>query len=174
MSFKPPRADAGWQPGSTVFTPPTSAYGSGPYVVPPRAAASPAGWWARVSASFLDWLVVLGAALAVGLPAGATLGGNTGYDMGTLVYVAMALLYPPVMLAAGGGQTLGKRVVGIAVINADGAPIGFGRAFLRETVIKLAFAIVWPIALINYLWPLWQPANRALHDLLAGTRVVDR
>jgi uncharacterized RDD family membrane protein YckC len=41
------------------------------------------------------------------------------------------------------GQTLGKKVPGVRVVNVDGRPIGFGRAFVT------------------------------LHDLGAGTLVVD-
>jgi uncharacterized RDD family membrane protein YckC len=36
--------------------------------------------------------------------------------------------------------------------------------------IPLPFAI--PAVLANFLWPLWDPQNRAIHDMLAGTRVV--
>jgi uncharacterized RDD family membrane protein YckC len=174
--FNPPRADAGGQPGSTAFTPPTSAYGSAPYVVPHGAGAAhrPAGWWARVGATILDAIVMVLAALVVGLPVAAAAGGDAGYAAGTLVYVAAVLFYAPVMLAAAGGQTLGKRAAGVAVINADGTSIGFGRAFVRETLIKLGFGIVWPVGLLDDLWPLWQRENRALHDLTIRTRVVSR
>jgi uncharacterized RDD family membrane protein YckC len=35
----------------------------------------------------------------------------------------------------------------------------------------MAFAFVLPYV-VDVLWPLWHRENRALHDLTAGTRVV--
>ncbi|MGH8734499.1 MAG: hypothetical protein ACREVB_12495, partial [Burkholderiales bacterium] len=57
-------------------------------------------------------------------------------------------------------------------------PMSFTRAAWREVGVKtvllgaipLPFTI--PAFLADYLWPLWDPENRAIHDMLAGTRVV--
>jgi uncharacterized RDD family membrane protein YckC len=83
-------------------------------------------------------------------------------------------LYAPLMLAFGGGQTLGKRAVGIRVELADGRPIGLGRALARELLVKaLLFGVIPFVGFIDVLWPLWDGDNRALHDIVCGSRVVD-
>jgi uncharacterized RDD family membrane protein YckC len=39
-------------------------------------------------------------------------------------------------------------------------------------VTKILFGYTGILWLIDVLWPLWQAENKALHDLIAGTRVV--
>jgi len=57
------------------------------------------------------------------------------------------------------------------VLRADGAPIDVGRATGRE-VVKAIFALTGILYVISALWAVWHPGNKALHDLIAGTRVV--
>ncbi len=78
------------------------------------------------------------------------------------------------------GQTPGKQIVGIRVIRDDGSPSGWGYTFLREFVIKfllvgfLTEATFGIARLVDYLWPLWDRAEKmqTLHDKLLGTLVV--
>ena len=78
------------------------------------------------------------------------------------------------------GQTPGKQIVGIRVIRDDGSPSGWGYTFLREFVIKfllvgfLTEATFGIARLVDYLWPLWDRAEKmqTLHDKLLGTIVV--
>jgi uncharacterized RDD family membrane protein YckC len=57
--------------------------------------------------------------------------------------------------------------------------VTFGFALLREFVVEfllfqvlgsLLFGIPW---LINVLWPLWDSENRALHDMIVKSHVVE-
>ncbi len=98
---------------------------------------------------------------------------------------------------AGNGQTLSKELLGIRVVRTDGAPVRLGTVAVRHWLIKyILFGVVPFIALyaftlsnavgvgalvmtvlylgtlLNYLWPLWDKENRALHDMAASTRVV--
>lgn len=56
--------------------------------------------------------------------------------------------------------------------------MSFGRAALREIVMKgvvFGFGGAFTAGLagvLDLLWPLWDPERRALHDMLAATRVV--
>ena len=50
---------------------------------------------------------------------------------------------------------------------AAGTTIGI-RVLLRFVVSP----VVWLFALLDALWPLWQPRRQALHDLAAKTQVV--
>ena len=84
------------------------------------------------------------------------------------------------LIALGRGQTPGKQIVGIRVIKDNGEPSGWGYTFLREFVIKLLLVgflsdATFGIArLVDYLWPLWDRAEKmqTLHDKLLGTIVV--
>ncbi len=69
------------------------------------------------------------------------------------------------------GQTFGKQAVGIRVKRDTGNEIGFWYSALREILVK---GILGPLTLfIDYLWPLWDKRNQALHDKVVGTFVVD-
>jgi hypothetical protein len=52
--------------------------------------------------------------------------------------------------------------------------MGVKRALLREVAIKwgLTLLTLGLFAIVDVLWPLWDEQNRALHDLLARTRVI--
>jgi uncharacterized RDD family membrane protein YckC len=77
------------------------------------------------------------------------------------------------------GQTFGKQLVGIRVVRTNGRPVDFATAALREAGIKvLALGIassIIPIIpfLVDYLWPLFDDENQAVHDIIASTRVVE-
>jgi uncharacterized RDD family membrane protein YckC len=150
---------------------------------PPVSAPTPAGWWHRVGAAILDSIIVgvLGAIL------GGVIAEMTGADedAGTAIaaaagIVVTGLYYGPLMARGGSrnGQTWGKQAVGIRVVRADRAPIQLGFALLREVVVKMllfgyaALVTLYLATILNYLWPLWEPQNRALHDRIVRTRVV--
>lgn len=101
--------------------------------------------------------------------------------VGVLAFFVVSLLYAPFFMQRDGernGQTLGKQWVGIRVVRVDGQPFGWGAALLRELAIKqLLFGVVGGFflsipTLLDWLWPLWDDENRALHDMVASTRVV--
>jgi uncharacterized RDD family membrane protein YckC len=101
--------------------------------------------------------------------------------VGVLAFFVVSLLYASFFMQRDGehnGQTLGKQWVGVRVIRVDGQPFGWGGALLRELAIKqLLFGMVGGLFLsiptvLDWLWPLWDDENRALHDMVASTRVV--
>ncbi len=67
------------------------------------------------------------------------------------------------------GQTLGKRLLGIKVVDAEGEPPGWGRAAMRELVGKFLSGLSLGL---GFLVALFHPKRRALHDLVGGTWVV--
>jgi uncharacterized RDD family membrane protein YckC len=68
-----------------------------------------------------------------------------------------------------GGQTLGKMMAGIRVVQSDSdASLDLGHAFLR-TVMWVVLAV--PVGL-GFLSALFSRHHRGLHDRFAGTRVV--
>ena len=151
-----------------------------------------ASWWSRVGAAVIDGIVIgvmaLVLIIAVGAIAGtgfllSDLAGIIGLLLGILIggtaFTVAALLYAPLMMAKTNGRTLGRMVTGIRVVRANGKPMDFGWAFLREVVVKgLLFgtvinAVTFGLAsLLDVLWPLWDEENRALHDFVVDTRVI--
>jgi uncharacterized RDD family membrane protein YckC len=66
------------------------------------------------------------------------------------------------------GATPGKTMVGLRIVRADGSPLGYSGAFRRycaELVSALPF-------FLGYFMVAFSPGNLALHDVIAGTRVV--
>jgi uncharacterized RDD family membrane protein YckC len=160
----------------------------------------------RALAAFVDWLLLsifpaLGLLGALSWGAGTlsralssgdlrlTSGLGGGSDRAALLLVAgsaiatlLGVLYQWFGLAVR-GQTLGKRLFGIQIVDDCGAPAGFFRALLlRVWVFGILAAIVqlllqraggWiglGLALANVL-PIFGPRRRCLHDYLAGTQV---
>jgi uncharacterized RDD family membrane protein YckC len=143
--------------------------------IPPPATEAPragdaATWGSRVGATLLDNILIL-VVVVLGFIVLAIGGGLLGPNELRIVLAVFGLLYAILMLAYHGGQTVGKEVVHVRVVAEDGSPVGLGRAAGRE-LLKAFFTILVLPYLLDVLWPLWQPENRALHDLAAGTRVV--
>ena len=152
------------------------------------------GWWRRVGATLIDGLLVTIVFVPLLLIAFAIFGlsfdedGNASgigiavsgfaFLMLILLWLVVSLVYAPYFMAKWDGATPGKKATGIRVVRADGQPMTFGTAALREVVIKqFLFNFVGQFTLglatlVNVLWPLWDSENRALHDLIINTRVV--
>jgi uncharacterized RDD family membrane protein YckC len=160
---------------------------------PPPAQPEEAGyasWGSRCAAQVIDWLVLLVPSAFVGLLVIGALVGNDNHPSGLLVLgttaavlvavLIVAIFYGPLLMRRDGphnGQTWGMQAVGIRVVRDSGEPFGFGTAAVREIVLKglgVGFAcFVIPVLpfFVNYLWPLWDDENRALHDMGADTHV---
>ncbi len=151
-----------------------------------------ATWLSRVGAQLIDGLIIGVGALVLFVPIGAALGvagasnSNTGIGaaiVGLLFWVVcvtvVAFLYAPVLMARTNGKTLGRMAMNIRVVRTSGEPVTFGFAMVREVVVKtIGFGIVGSFTvglapLLDYLWPLWDEENRALHDFIVNTRVVN-
>ncbi len=145
-----------------------------------------ASWWSRVGAALLDWLImfvplaILITVLVVVAVDGSGAVAIVGWSLAVAAYLAVVGLYAPLLMARGGsvnGQTWGRQIVGIRVIRDKGGEMDFGYAFLREVVVKwLLFGVIGGTFLIptllDWLWPLWDGENRALHDMLVSSHVV--
>ena len=155
-----------------------------------------AHWWPRVGAVLVDGLVLapVNIALVFGLHlytvTHETYVNGTSFSqvhvhdlwVPALVY----LLYAVLLLSRRGehnGQTLGKQMLGLRVIRNDGEPVDIRTALLREGLVKTLPGVVGVISalvavastffsLLDYLWPLRDRENRAIHDHVAETHVV--
>jgi len=190
----------GRAPGVSSAPAPLLATASDFQVAPPASSTRYplAGWWSRVGAVLVDGLLLLlpsiGAVIVFHqytktyyISANGSIGTQyTSHNpwIETVLWLGYVLI---VMCRAGthNGQTLGKQAAKVRVIRNDGKPVDLKTVVVREGVGKglpAALGALSPavavIALIyylfDYLWPLWEPEKRALHDLLARTHVVFR
>jgi uncharacterized RDD family membrane protein YckC len=66
------------------------------------------------------------------------------------------------------GQTLGKRIMHIRIIKADGSPINGIDVLVRY----LGYTVSGLFLGLGYFWALFDANNQAWHDKMAGTYVV--
>jgi uncharacterized RDD family membrane protein YckC len=85
----------------------------------------------------------------------------------TLLNVAIGVIYQAVFLHWR-GQTPGKMALGIKVVTPEGRSLSWGKAIGRPFAEFLSGCTL----MIGYLIAIWDPEKRALHDRLAGTRVI--
>ena len=135
------------------------------------AASRAAGFWIRFVAVMIDGLVLL-VAQGILFGAGWMLWGG-GMDSGILVKGATRL-FSSIIGAAYSivfhwtwGQTLGKMALQIRVVSMDGGPLSFGQSVGRYFATFLSAFILG----IGFIMAGVRADKRALHDLLAGTRV---
>ncbi len=167
-----------YQPGGY---PPGAGYGGPPF----------AGFGARLGAWLLDGLILaIPFAIAViALTAGPKGGIHTctindeprlcrspsgaSWAIFGLFITAGVLfsIYYLVFLLGRTGQTIGRKAVGIKVVDkATGQPIGPGRAFVRLLVRSVASG---NICLLGYLWMLWDEEKQTWHDKAANSYVIN-
>ena len=148
-----------------------------------------AGWWRRVGAAVIDGIIIGALAMVLLIPLGigaASVDGDAGVGaiigasiVTLLLFLVIAFIYAPLLMSRTNGQTLGRMATGIRVVRANGQPMTFGFAALREIAVKgllvgIAGQVTFGLAgLIDVLWPLWDEQNRALHDMVVNTRVVE-
>lgn len=114
---------------------------------------------ARIGAFFLDQ-IFLTLILCASIP----------YGLFPLLAVMGNLLYFGFFEGSGLHASLGKRLCGLIVVDRDGVPLDFGRAFLRALCRILSGTILG----IGFLIGLLDREGKALHDQMAGTFVALR
>ncbi len=144
-----------------------------------------AGWWKRfVAWGILDGLILGTIEVAIflvlwGLPALifglidqnlAAIGGLVGGILALVGVIVAYILY--VIIPTGKtGQTIGKRIMGIKVVDRDGNPPGVGKAFLRETIGKALSCVIFDL---GFILAAFDNQRRAWHDRIAGTYVIPK
>ncbi len=84
------------------------------------------------------------------------------------IFLILLVLYNTVLIGWK-GATLGKSICGLEVCTSQGGTIGYGRAFIRESIAKCVSAILF---MLGYLWILLPGPKRGWHDYMARTVVV--
>ncbi|HSL47261.1 MAG TPA: RDD family protein [Anaerolineales bacterium] len=151
-----------------------------------------AGFWRRFFAWLIDSLLlgVIGQVIAVVFSSFFFSIGPYGRPIGLLFIIPyFGILNSKI----GGGQTIGKRLLKIAVRNKNNEPIELGRSLIRISLLALpALFNGWPIPILQNYVMVWflsllvfglggaifytmifnRKARQGIHDLLLGTYVV--
>ena len=123
-----------------------------------------AGFWIRFVAALLDSVIIVALSIIV-----ATVFAVIKLAVvGSLAQLVLTIGYY-VWFQSRTGQTLGKKVMKIKVVNATGATPSLGTFALREILGKLASGLILGI---GYLMVAWDSKKQGLHDKIASTYVV--
>ena len=142
----------------------------------------PAGFVTRLVAFFIDQLILAGVLSIIVLSAGVMfesfrlrelLGtGDLTRQFAPILLSAAALVLNFVYYAGFwvlAGQTPGKVVLGLSIVQADGRPLR-----PRAAIVRWLGYWVSGIFFLGYLWILADDRRQGWHDKLAGTLVVYR
>lgn len=156
---------ASCHPSRGAKAPPAPSRSPPPSRAPETAPAAPrdaprAGLARRGLALVIDVLVV---GLALRLLLSRT---SDGVSAVVLVFMVATIYETGFLLHM--GQTLGKALLGVQVVSADGSPLSGVQAVGRSVLKALQFTCCG----LTYLSVLISVERRGLHDLGAGTRVV--
>ena len=123
-----------------------------------------AGFWERFAAYLIDSIILSAPIYIVVLAVPDAL---LAFQ---LISFVAAIAYYAVLEGSETGQTLGKKALGIRVVDQDtwqpgvGTGRGIGRYFARF-LSSLPF-------FLGYFWMLWDKDKQTFHDKLARTRIV--
>lgn len=152
------------------------------------------GFWRRIFALFIDSLILgaVGFGLGIAFESQFAEMGSWGRAIG----FSIALTYFGLMNSVlGNGQTLGKRILNIRVVDSTGSCISVSKAFIRYCIFALPFLfngaqftsqayvsfLLYPLSLIvfgglfsiTYLYLFNRRTRQSLHDLAVGSFVVN-
>lgn len=71
-------------------------------------------------------------------------------------------------MKGGQGQTIGRGVAGVTLVDAQGQPLGTGKAFVRD----IAHIVDSIICYVGWLFPFWDAKRQTLADKIMNTYVV--
>ncbi|MEY2419616.1 MAG: hypothetical protein QOG90_2296 [Actinomycetota bacterium] len=129
------------------------------------ATTAPVGPRANFGQRFAAWLVDIVIIGVVEVVLSAILGRAAGQGLGGL----LGLVYVIYLEGSPSGQTVGKRLLNIRIIDADnGGPIGYGRAVLRYFA-RILSALP---CLLGFFWMLWDKNKQTWHDKITTDVVV--
>ncbi len=136
------------------------------------------GFWRRLWAIEIDLLLLvllIGIFIAAGFMA-AELGGG-GMPLLKQVRLLLPLILPMAgvlglvyfsFFHAAWGQTVGKMMFRIRVVQKSGQPVSFPQALLRT----FAYAVSAIPVFLGFIWAGFTSSKRSWHDLISGTIVV--
>lgn len=152
------------------------------------------GFWRRIGALFIDTVVLGVFGYAVGLFLEDTFVQLGGW--GRVIGFAVSIIYFGVMNSSlTNGQTIGKKLLSIRVVDSYNSTISLPKSFLRYSFLAIPFSLngaqitneallsylMYPLSFIifgglfsiSYLYIFNRVTRQSLHDLAVGTYVVN-
>ncbi|HEX5255155.1 MAG TPA: RDD family protein [Mycobacterium sp.] len=125
-------------------------------------------WRSRVSAFAVDVLPGIAVVITMALVLGTVPAHGVWWwlAISVLGIVTLLVLVNRLLLPVITGWSLGRALVGIAVMRRTGAAPGPWTLLLRDVAHLLDFA-----SIVGWLWPLWDSRHRTFADMLARTEV---
>ena len=130
------------------------------------------GFRTRMAAKVLDWMAVIGAVLSFFVPVGLLLW-YLGYQPLVffeaplaIVVASLVFLGYTVVSEWKSGQTVGKRALGLVVVQESGARISLGQSVVRS------LPSLFQVFMIDALFALFTDKHQRAFEMLSKTRVV--
>jgi uncharacterized RDD family membrane protein YckC len=135
-----------------------------------------ASFWQRALAFGIDLAIIFLLPMVILVPLAGSEGMVKGFGESLLglAYLAWILVGPFLIIALPlrlwGGQTLGKLILKIVVIDQEGRKPSWGQCIGRTLLYTLSF---YPLGL-GIFWCIWDPKKRCFHDMLGRTLVIKK
>jgi uncharacterized RDD family membrane protein YckC len=134
-------------------------------------------FWARFGAQIIDGLIVgvpayaifMAVLLSVAMTMQKSGEPNPAIILAYVPLYVFPVLYEALMLSMKNGQTVGKMALRLRVVRPDGSPISTGQAWGRAAM-RLVLGC---LAIVDYIPYFFTDEKTTLHDMVAGTRVVE-
>lgn len=163
---------------NVAYCDPATQIDSAPIIAGPQ--ARQAGFWIRLAAWVVDLVFLFLTTIALTLVAlitiylGGQLGGEindqvialAGYSSAAIVTLSGVMYFT--IFVGSCGQTPGKMLFRLKIVQVDGQEMTYGRALLRSLYWMLSLLLVG----IGFLIIALTRQKRGLHDILAGTSVI--
>ena len=130
-----------------------------------------AGFWRRVGAAIIDWLLLAGFGFVIATILGVDLTKQHSAQFETIVNLIGLIeywLYFAILECSKLQASVGKRFLRLRVTDLSGERISFGKATGRHFGKIVSFVIL----LIGFLMVGWTEKKQGLHDKMAGTLVI--
>jgi uncharacterized RDD family membrane protein YckC len=132
-----------------------------------------AGFWRRLVAIIIDWLVLTVVGTIIGLAFGLVLisgdvSAQLGHTIANVLGITIGWLYFALMESSVKQATLGKMALGLMVTDLNGGRISFARATGRHFA-KIISAL---LLFLGFLMAGFTQRKQALHDMIASCLVI--
>jgi len=133
-----------------------------------------AGFWMRAIALVIDLIVLSLITLPVSVvfPDGTDFSQSTASPddniLATILYIVIMWIYASTLESSKWQATLGKKALGLRVVDSNGNRVSFARATGRHFAKIISTALLF----IGYFMAGWTKQKRALHDMIANTLVI--
>ena len=132
------------------------------------------GFWIRVGAYFIDLVVLIIPVLLISFlfrsvnPVADEMEQAIVEFMDSMLSLVVWWVYFAVLHSSKWQASVGKKAVGLKVVDENGNRISFGRATGRHFADYLSMLIF----CIGYMMVGWTKKKQGLHDMIAGTYVI--